>query len=518
MAPILPKLDTFKSHYAKGQTQLLYRWMPADLLTPVLAYLKLCGSKPYSFLLESVEGGAVLGRYSIIGFNPDLIWSCAQGQVKIWHDYGSWEMENIPPLLSLKAHIETCKIDAIPQDVPPMAVSGLFGYMGYDMIRLVETVPETNPDALGIDDSIFMRPRTLVIFDNAKNMVCVVAPVYVHSQNSKQTAEECYLEYSEFLENTCAVLNSTASATPNSPQSLLATPLPVESNTSEEEYKSMVRRAVEYIRAGEIFQVVPSQRFSVPFDLPSFTLYRSLRRVNPSPFLFHFQFEDFSLIGSSPEILVRVRDETITIRPIAGTRKRGINAAQDQELAQDLLSDPKERSEHLMLLDLGRNDVGRVAEIGSVKVTDQFIVEYYSHVMHIVSNVEGKLRPDLNNLDALFAGFPAGTVSGAPKIRAMQIIEELEKARRSFYGGGVGYLSANGTMDTCIALRTALLKNGTLYVQSGAGIVADSDPDSEYQETCNKAMALIRAAELAIEEHRAPQSQITPEILHSKSN
>ncbi len=492
--------ETFTANYNQGLTQLAYNWLPGDLLTPVLAYLRLCGSDPYCFLLESVEGGAVLGRYSIIGFNPDMIWSCVNGEPRIWHDHGGWEAQNGEPLESLKSAIATCHIDAQPEDVPPMAVSGLFGYMGYDMVRLAENIPDENPDEIGIADSIYMRPQALVIFDNVKNMVCVVKPVYQHAQNSARSAEDYY---SEILGDIQAIsLKLMNAQTPlDLPQTQLATPLPVQSNTTEDEYKSMVLKAIEYIKAGEIFQVVPSQRFSVPFDLPSFALYRSLRRVNPSPFLFHFQFENFSLVGSSPEILVRVRDETVTIRPIAGTRKRGKDAAEDKALAADLLADPKERSEHLMLLDLGRNDVGRVAEIGSVKVTDQFIVEYYSHVMHIVSNVEGKLRGDLNNIDALFAGFPAGTVSGAPKIRAMEIIDELEKARRSFYAGGVGYLSANGTMDTCIALRTALLKNGRLYVQSGAGVVADSNPQSEYDETCNKARALIRAAEIAIEDH-----------------
>jgi anthranilate synthase component 1 len=266
------------------------------------------------------------------------------------------------------------------------------------------------------------------------------------------------------------------------------------------DYKNAVTKAIDYIRQGEIFQAVLSQRFTIDFDLPPFELYRSLRRLNPSPFMFHLQFEDFALVGSSPEVLVRVRDNTVTIRPIAGTRKRGANEKEDKFLAEDLLADPKEHSEHLMLLDLGRNDVGRVSDYGSVKVTSQFKIENYSHVMHIVSNVEGKLKKDHDIVDALFAGFPAGTVSGAPKVRAMQIIDELEPTRRGYYAGGVGYFSGNGEMDTCIALRTALIKNGKLYVQAGAGIVADSNPESEHQETVNKAQAVIRAAELAVEQ------------------
>ena len=269
-----------------------------------------------------------------------------------------------------------------------------------------------------------------------------------------------------------------------------------------DEYKSAVKKAIDYIYDGEIFQVVLAQRFSTDFDLPSFDLYRALRRLNPSPFMFHLQFEDFSLVGSSPEILVRVRDNIVTIRPIAGTRKRGKDAKEDAALAADLLADPKERAEHLMLLDLGRNDVGRVSEYGTVKVTDQFKIENYSHVMHIVSNVEGTLKKDMDIVDALFAGFPAGTVSGAPKVRAMEIIDELETVRRGYYGGAVGYFSGNGDMDSCIALRTGLVKDGKLHVQAGAGIVADSNPDSEQQECVNKARAVLRAAELALEQAR----------------
>ena len=281
--------------------------------------------------------------------------------------------------------------------------------------------------------------------------------------------------------------------------------LKVSSNMTKPAFIKAVKKAIDYIYQGEIFQVVLSQRFSAPFPLPPFELYRSLRRLNPSPFMFFLNFGKFSLVGSSPEILVRVRDETVTIRPIAGTRPRGKTPAEDRALSEDLLADPKERAEHLMLLDLGRNDIGRIAEFGSVKVTDSFTVEKYSHVMHIVSNVEGKLNKKLDIVDALFAGFPAGTVSGAPKVRAMQIIDELESGRRGYYGGGVGYFSGNGALDTCIALRTALIKDGKLYVQAGAGIVADSKPDMEYQETVNKAQAIIRAAEMALVSNSSPQ-------------
>jgi anthranilate synthase component 1 len=499
-----PSLQDFSSHYADQKSQIVHCWIPADLVTPVSAYYKLCAQEnKNTFLLESVEGGNVLGRYSIIGFDPDCLWSYKGEQIHLKKGRGAWERQDEAPLVSLKKLVQSCHIDIEPADVPPMAVSGIFGFMGYDMVRLAEDVPDTNPDTLGIPDSIMMRPTGLVIFDNVKNMMCLVVPVYAHAGNDKGAAENVYQQACDKLQTLIAKLRMGLEIEDKT--SALSTPLAVSSNTTEDEYCSMVDQAVEYIRAGEIFQVVPSQRLSVDFDLPAFELYRSLRRLNPSPFLFHFQFEDFALVGSSPEILVRVRDDMVTIRPIAGTRKRGKDAAEDKALAEDLLSDPKERAEHLMLLDLGRNDVGRVAEIGSVDVTDQFIVEYYSHVMHIVSNVTGKLRGDLDMFDALFSGFPAGTVSGAPKIRAMEIIDELEKNRRSYYGGCIGYISGNGTMDTCIALRTALVKDGKMYVQSGAGVVADSVPKSEYEETLNKAMALVRAAENAIDLHSADE-------------
>lgn len=494
-----PDLENFTQNYNNKKSQLVYVWIPADLTTPVSAYLKLCAQEKYAFLLESVEGGNILGRYSIIGLNPDIIWSSQNNNVNLWHDYGSWDLSNEDVLSSLEELIESCKIDIEPDDVPPMAVSGLFGYLGYDMIRQVEDIPDDNPDSLNIPESIMMRPSQLVIFDNVKNMMCLVKPLYSHAGINSRKAQDVYQDYCFELDSIIQTLQKGLKYEP--PKTELDTPLEVTSNTTKDEYCDMVEKAIEYIRAGDIFQVVPSQRFSVPFDLPSFELYRSLRRENPSPFLFHFQFEDFSVVGSSPEILVRVRDKEITIRPLAGTRKRGKDIAEDKALADDLLNDPKERAEHLMLLDLGRNDVGRVAEIGSVKVTDQFVVEYYSHVMHIVSNVIGKIKSNVSVLDALFSGFPAGTVSGAPKIRAMEIIDELEKERRSFYAGCMGYISGNGNMDTCIALRTGLVKDGRLYVQAGAGVVADSIPESEYEETCSKAKALIRAAEIALESH-----------------
>lgn len=502
-----PHPDIFRENFANHKTQLIWEWVSADLETPVSAYLKLCGYTAYSFLLESVEGGATLGRYSVIGTNPDFLWKCTQGgKVQTKTDpNGAWTPQDICAKKSLKENIAASSIDVVPEDLPPMCGLGLFGYIGYDMIRLVEDIPDTNPDDLQVPDSVLSRPSILAIFDNVKNMICVATPVYAHAGNSEFPVDMVYSNAIMRIENALKSINTPLDRTLLDHKTTLKNGQEITSNTPKEDYKTAVKKAVEYIHAGEVFQVVPSQRFSINFDLPSFELYRSLRSVNPSPFLFHLSFEGFALVGSSPEILVRVRDNMVTIRPIAGTRKRGKNAIEDKALAEDLLGDAKECSEHLMLLDLGRNDVGRVAEIGSVNVTDQFQIELYSHVMHIVSNVEGKLRKGFDIVDALFAGFPAGTVSGAPKIRAMEIIDELEVSRRGTYAGGVGYFSEN-SMDSCIALRTALVKDGKIYVQAGGGVVADSDPEFEYQECCNKAKAVFHAAELVIQKFNTPSN------------
>ena len=478
-----PSPEEFKTHFKAGKTQLVWRWIPADLETPVGAYLKLCGTRKNAFLLESVEGGKALGRYSIIGYDPDLIWTC------------DIKTQKSTAMNALRQMLADCRIDVSDDDLPPMAVSGLFGMIGYDMVRLVEDIPMDLPDPIGVPDSVLIRPQILAIFDNVKNMICLVTPVY----EIEGDAGTIYNAACGRLQSAIDALNAPLDPKLHHHETQMTLPLEVSSNTSQDDYEAAVAQAVEYIKQGEIFQVVPGQRFSADFDLPPFALYRALRRLNPSPFMFHLEFEDFALVGSSPEILVRVRDDIVTIRPIAGTRPRGETPEEDRALAEDLLNDEKERAEHLMLLDLGRNDVGRVAEIGSIQVTEQFIIEYYSHVMHIVSNVQGRLRGDLDIIDALFAGFPAGTVSGAPKVRAMEIIEELEKEKRGYYGGAAGYFSGNGTLDSCITLRTALVKDGTLYVQAGAGIVADSDPEAEYQETVNKARAIIQAAETALE-------------------
>jgi len=491
-----PALDAFARTYDAGQSQVVWTQLIADLETPVSAFLKLADGRANSFLFESVEGGSTRGRYSFIGMKPDLIWRCFGDRAEINRearvDPEKFEAVDQPALESLRALISESAI-VLPDGLPPMA-AGIVGYMGYDMVRLMERLPDDNPETMGLPDGLFLRPTVIAIFDTIEDLVTVVTPVRPDAGIDAQSA------YARARERLADVANDFGRSLPYRREADAAlAPLPEpEAHMGPEDYKAMVRAAKEYILAGDIFQVVLSQRFETPFTLPPFALYRALRRTNPSPFLTFLDFGPFAIVGSSPEILVRLRDDTVTIRPLAGTRPRGETPAEDRELAADLLSDEKELAEHLMLLDLGRNDVGRVAEIGSVQVTERMVVEYYSHVMHIVSNVEGRVRPDYDALSALIAGFPAGTVSGAPKVRAMEIIDELEPVRRGLYAGCVGYFGADGGMDNCIALRTAVVRDGRMFVQAGAGIVADSDPESEYQECVNKARALVRAAQEAV--------------------
>ncbi len=491
---ISPGRSAFDTAYAAGRSQVVWTELPADIETPVSVMLKLGQERRFTALLESVQGGITRGRYSFIALEPDLVWRCNGAKAEICRDVREGALryapEALPALASLRALLKESRID-MPEHLPPNS-AGLMGYMGYDTVRLAENIPNKNPDTLGIPDGMFMRPTVSVIFDNVDDVMTIVVPVYPKAGVSVDLA---YAIATKHIHN---IVGRLSSAVPHTiPSSAPRAEAPV-SNTGREGYHQMVERAKEYIRAGDIFQVVPSQRFRLPFSLPSFALYRSLRRTNPSPFLFHLNLDGFAIVGSSPEILVRLRDGIVTIRPIAGTRPRGKTKAEDDALAADLLADPKELAEHLMLLDLGRNDVGRVCKSGTVRVTEQMVIEYYSHVMHIVSNVEGEIDPRYDAMDALMAGFPAGTVSGAPKIRAMEIIDELESERRGFYGGAIGYLSVNGEMDTCIALRTALVKDGEIVIQAGGGVVADSDPESEFQESNNKARALVRAAEEAV--------------------
>ncbi|WP_299671076.1 anthranilate synthase component I [uncultured Roseobacter sp.] len=489
---LTPDFDAFETAYAQGRNQIVYTRLAADLDTPVSLMLKLTGAQKDAFVLESVTGGEVRGRYSIIGMKPDLIWRCRGTESEInraaRYDTEAFEPQEGNPLDTLRALLAESRID-LPDDLP-QAAAGLFGYLGYDMVRLVEHLPDINPDPLGLPDAVMLRPSVVAVLDGVKGEVTVVSPAWVSDGQSARAA------YAQAAERVMDAVRDLERAMPMATRDLGDAEPPGDpvSNFTHEGYKQAVETAKDYIRKGDIFQVVPAQRWSQDFRQEPFALYRSLRRTNPSPFMFYFNFGGFQVIGASPEILVRVFGNEVTIRPIAGTRPRGATPEEDRALEADLLADKKELAEHLMLLDLGRNDVGRVAKIGTVRPTEEFIVERYSHVMHIVSNVVGELQSDKDALDAFFAGMPAGTVSGAPKVRAMEIIDELEPEKRGVYGGGVGYFSAGGDMDMCIALRTAVVQDQTLYIQAGGGVVYDSDPELEYQETVHKSNAIRRAA------------------------
>ncbi|MCI4680000.1 anthranilate synthase component I [Rhodoblastus acidophilus] len=493
-----PEFDAFAALYEAGEPSLVSLTLVADLETPVSAFLKLShGRAGDVFLLESVEGGATRGRYSMIGLDPDVIFRVRDGEAEInraaRRDREQFVACDGKPLDALRALLDESSIPAVP-GMPPMA-AGVFGYLGYDMVREMERLAPAKPDPIGTPDALLVRPTLMAVFDSVRDEIWLVTPVRPQAHIAAKAA---YEEALARLDEAVAALEGPMRLEGQSGDALLLQAHDPVSNTGEARYMRMVEAAKSYIRAGDIFQVVLSQRFTSPFQLPAFSLYRALRRVNPAPFLCYLDFADFQIVCSSPEILVRARDGKVTIRPIAGTRWRGATREEDEALERELLADEKERAEHLMLLDLGRNDVGRVAEIGTVNVTEQFVVERYSHVMHIVSNVEGKLDPNRDLIDALSAGFPAGTVSGAPKVRAMEIIDELEVDKRGIYGGCIGYFGASGEMDTCIVLRTSVVKDGQMHVQAGAGIVYDSDPASEQRECVNKARALFRAAEEAL--------------------
>lgn len=490
---ITPDFDRFRTAHEAGKSQVVYARLAADLDTPVSLMLKLAQAGRDSFVLESVTGGEVRGRYSMVGLKPDLIWECRGGDARINRqarfDETAFEADPRPPLESLRSVIAESRME-LPDDLPA-ASAGLFGYLGYDMIRLVEHLPNQNPDPLGVPDARLMRPSVVAVLDQVKGEVILVAPAWAGSGLSARAA---YAQAAERVMDALRDLDRQPTAESRSLGAAAEDTSEPQSNFTKDGYKEAVRRAKDYIRKGDIFQVVPSQRWTQSFTLPPFALYRSLRRTNPSPFMFFFNFGGFQVVGASPEILVRVFGKEVTIRPIAGTRPRGATPEADKALETDLLADQKELAEHLMLLDLGRNDTGRVSKIGTVRPTEEFIVERYSHVMHIVSNVVGELSEDQDALSALLAGLPAGTVSGAPKVRAMEIIDELEPEKRGVYGGGVGYFSAGGDMDMCIALRTAVVKDDRLYIQAGGGVVYDSDPEAEWQETVNKAAAIRKAA------------------------
>ena len=492
-------LDAARSALSQGQSALIWARLIADTETPVSAALKLIEPERGDFILESVEGGATRGRYSLIGLAPDLVFRATGREVEINRDWRTDRAAFAPvesdPLTALRALVADCRADVDP--ALPAALACLVGYFAYETIGLVEKLPRPADNGLGTPDMLFVRPTVVLVFDRLADALYIVAPIWADRLG----------------EGSVDALIDAASGRIEDTAAQLAQPLPVEVRTAPDidpatitstpmmkagKYEEMVLKAKDYIVAGDIFQVVLAQRFTTPFPLPPIDLYRALRRINPSPFLYHLDLPGFALTGSSPEILVRVRDGEVTIRPIAGTRPRGKTAVEDAENRDSLLADPKERAEHLMLLDLGRNDVGRVASAGTVQVTDSYGVELYSHVMHIVSNVVGQLDPKHDPIDALFAGFPAGTVSGAPKVRACEIIAELEPETRGPYAGGVGYFSPNGNMDSCIVLRTALVKDGVLHAQAGAGIVADSDPAYEQRECEHKSGALFAAAREAV--------------------
>ena len=490
----LENWDTAETALASGCPALVWRRLVADTETPVGAALKLIEPGRGDFLLESVQGGEVRGRYSLLGLDPDLVFRATGAACEInraWaHDRAAFAAMTGDSLSELRALVGSCHID-VPAELPP-ALACLVGYFGYETIGLVEKLPRPAQSELELPDMLFVRPRLILVFDRLSDTLFCVAPVWASEAVPAKALEAAQERIDETLRRLAqpAPLDAPAADLPGP----ALTPM-----LARGAYAAMVARAKDYIEAGDIFQVVLAQRFTTPFTLPPFSLYRALRRVNPSPFLYFLDFPGFALTGSSPEILVRVRDGEVTIRPIAGTRPRGATPEEDRANEVSLLADPKERAEHLMLLDLGRNDVGRVAQAGTIEVTESYTVERYSHVMHIVSNVVGQLDSAKHDaLDAVFAGFPAGTVSGAPKVRACEIIAELEPETRGAYAGGVGYFSPDGNLDTCIVLRTGVIKDGVLHVQAGAGIVADSDPAYEQRECEAKAGALIAAAREAV--------------------
>lgn len=492
--PLLPNFDDFLSLTAKGNLIPVHAELTADYETPLSAFEKIGHSTP-RFLLESAEATGFSGRYSFMGSNPRAVLVARGKQMEVRTADGQvrWYDTETDPLREVENFMASYRPVTVPS--LPLFSGGAVGYLAYDMVRWFEPTVSTPPvqDELGLPDMIFVIADTLVIFDHRYRLLQVVANVCLDDHADPAAAYEwARVRIREMIARLSEPLHVKPMAA--TPVASITAPI---SNTTREEYLGMVAQAKEYIQAGDIFQVVPSQRFEVEYTGRPVELYRALRHVNPSPYMFCLEFEDFSLVGSSPEVHVRCIGGRVDIRPIAGTRPRGSTPEADDALAADLLSDEKERAEHIMLMDLARNDVGRISEFGSVKVTDQMIIERYSHVMHIVSNVTGRLAAGRSSYDVMRATFPAGTVSGSPKVRAMQVIAELEKSKRCAYAGAVGYFGFDGNHDSCIALRTVVLKNGKAYMQAGAGVVADSVPENEYLETVNKAAAAVRAVERA---------------------
>ena len=482
-----PKFIDFKEKYESGISQVVGFKFSNTKKTITSSFLKTSKNGKNSFLFESLEDGNTKGRFSIIGLKPDLIFKVVDNQSIIEENGNEISREHGEVNKNIKKFIKESHLE-IPKNIPSVA-AGVYGYIGYDFVRNIEVLPNQNKDALGIPDIILLRPSIIIVFDNVSKEISIFS---CSRPKENQTAEENYQDIEKSIKETFINLNNEVIEEGEySKQKNLETP---KSNTSKDEYFEMVKKAREYIIAGDIFQVVPSQRFFTPFKISPFKLYESLRKINPSPYMYYLNLEDFHIVGSSPETLVKTENNKITIKPIAGTRLKQKHS--NRELEKELLSDPKERAEHLMLLDLGRNDVGRVAKIGTVRLTEKMIVERYSHVMHIVSNVVGRLAKEYNFIDALKATLPAGTLSGAPKIRAMEIINELEPSSRGIYGGAIGYISWNGNIDTAIAIRTAVIKDNLIHVGAGAGIVADSDPESEWKECIQKSKVFLDAIEM----------------------
>ena len=477
-------LERFKKLHKKKFNQTIHFSLRCNNYKFIENLYKFILVKKNSFIFESVEKGKVRGRYTIIGFNPDKIINIKNNKI-IEDNFNRKKLIKQNILNYLNKLLKNFKVKS-PKELPRMS-SMLVGYFSYDIIRLIEKIPNSCSDDINIPDIRLMRPKNLIIYDNFKSKIFFIENIF-----EDQKIEDYQTEYNKIGNNLKELSHYGNIPLPTNfyrPSKKIN----IKSNITKSRFKKIVRKAKTYISKGDIFQVVLSQRFKANINKPPLEIYNSLRKLNPSPFMFYFNYDDFQILGSSPEILVRLVDGEVTIRPIAGTRPRGKNSKDDKRLTNELLNDPKELSEHLMLLDLGRNDVGKVSKANSVKVTEKFKVEKYSHVMHIVSNVVGKQKNKLSLFETFLSGFPAGTVSGAPKIRAMEIIDELEMSKRKLYAGGIGYFTANQEFDTCIALRTALIKNKKIYVQAGAGVVADSRPENEYEETVNKAKALLQS-------------------------
>ena len=477
-------LERFKKLHKKKFNQTIHFSLRCNNYKFIENLYKFILVKKNSFIFESVEKGKVRGRYTIIGFNPDKIINIKNNKI-IEDNFNKKKIIKQNILKYLNKLFRNFKVKS-PKELPRMS-SMLVGYFSYDIIRLIEKIPNSCSDDINIPDIRLMRPKNLIIYDNFKSKIFFIENIF-----EDQKIEDYQTEYNKIGNNLKELSHYGNIPLPTNfyrPSKKIN----IKSNITKSRFKKIVRKAKTYISKGDIFQVVLSQRFKANINKPPLEIYNSLRKLNPSPFMFYFNYDDFQILGSSPEILVRLLDGEVTIRPIAGTRPRGKNSKDDKRLTNELLNDPKELSEHLMLLDLGRNDVGKVSKANSVKVTEKFKVEKYSHVMHIVSNVIGKQKNKLSLFETFLSGFPAGTVSGAPKIRAMEIIDELEMSKRKLYAGGIGYFTANQEFDTCIALRTALIKNKKIYVQAGAGVVADSKPEYEYEETVNKAKALLQS-------------------------